>query len=535
MKILLAGGGTGGHIMPILAIVKQINRIKPGVQFLWIGTKKGLEFKIARENNIEFKAVLAGKMRRYVSFWNIVDMIKFPLGIIQAYFKIKKFKPDVCFSKGGYVSVPTVLVCNHFKIPVLLHESDVVAGKTNLFMAKYANKIALGFEDGKQSFKDYSNKIVVTGNPVRDEILSANRDTGFKDLKLNKDKPVLLIMGGSQGAQRINELIGLVLPKLLERWQIIHLVGPEHGNQILGNFNALENDYHVFKFLDGKKMGEALTVSTLVVSRSGANSLAEIAALGKAAILIPYPHAASNHQKANAQVYEKNNAAVILDEKGLTSEKLLIEINNLQNDKKKLEKMQLAMLKMSNKEANNKIATEILNLAKSKNTLSKRNNKILIFVEGTILMHKKGVGETRENIVLQVKNNEPSINDFANYIMIGKANLKLKNWQEQGAKISYLTSRTVSEEIAQIGEVLAKNNFPEGDLFYRKENQQYKNIIEYVKPNIFIEDDCESIGGSKEIAILQINPEIKSNIKSIVIKEFAGIDSLPDNYLDLVK
>ncbi len=535
MKILLAGGGTGGHIMPILATVKQIIRINPETQFLWIGTKKGPEARIARDNKIEFKAVLAGKMRRYVSFWNLVDLIKLPLGVVQAYFKVKKFKPDVCFSKGGYVSVPTVLACHHFKIPVLLHESDIIAGKSNLFMAKYANKIALGFEEGKQSFKDYSNKVVITGNPVRDEILSANRENGLKDFKLNNNKPVLLIMGGSQGAQRINELIGQVLPKFLEKWQIIHLVGPEHGNQILGNLGALENDYHVFKFLDGKKMGEALAVATLIVSRSGANSLAEIAALGRPAILIPYPHSAGDHQKINADIYAKNNAAIVLDEKDLTPEKLLKEINNLLIDKGKLEKLQLAMLKMSNKEANSKLTTEILALAKSKNVLAKKNKKILVFVEGTILMQKKAFGESRDKIVLQVKNNDPSIDDFANYIMIGQANLKLKKWQEQGAKILYLTSRTLAEEVAQIGEVLAKNNFPEGDLFYRKENQQYKDIVEYIKPDILIEDDCESIGGIKEMAISQVKPEIKNNIKLIVVKEFAGIDNLVDEISDLMK
>ncbi|MFA6296714.1 MAG: undecaprenyldiphospho-muramoylpentapeptide beta-N-acetylglucosaminyltransferase [Patescibacteria group bacterium] len=529
MKILLAGGGTGGHIMPILAVVKQIVRLNLEAQFLWIGTKKGPEAKIARENKIEFKAVLAGKMRRYVSFWNFVDMVKLPLGVVQAYFKVKKFKPDVCFSKGGYVSVPTVIVCNHFKIPVLLHESDVIAGKANLFMAKYASKIALGFEEGKNSFKDFSDKIIITGNPVREEILLAKKEDGIKDLNLNNKKPVLLIIGGSQGAQKINDLIGLVLHKLLEKWQIIHVVGPSHGNQILGNVKALENDYHIFQFLDGKKMGEALSVSDLIISRAGANSLAEISALGKPAILIPYPFASSDHQKANAEIYAKNNAAVIINEKDLTSEKLLTDITSLQADKEKLETMHLAMLKMFNKDANNKLATEILGLAKSKNVFAKKNKKILVFVEGTILMHKKGLGESQEKIVLQVKNNEPSVKDFANYIMIGHANEKLKKWQEQGAKILYLTSRISMDEVSQIGEVLAKNNFPEGDLYYRKENQKYNNIIEYVKPDILIEDDCESNGGQKEMAITLVKPEIKNSIKSIVVKEFQGIDSLSDD------
>lgn len=526
MKILLAGGGTGGHIMPILAVVRQLKRVEPKTKFLWLGMKNGPEAKIAQDNFINFKPIFAGKLRRYFSLRNITDFVKLPIGVVQAYLAVKKFKPDVCFSKGGYVSVPAVIACSRLNVPVILHESDVVAGRANLFMAKYATKIALGFEEGKQSFKNYEDKIVVIGNPVREEVLVASREKGMLDFKLNKNKPVLLVMGGSQGARKINELILNSLDKLLQKWQIIHLLGPSLGSQVLGSSGALAKDYHAFKFLNGNKMGEAYACADLVVSRAGANSLAEIAALGKAAILIPYPYASANHQKLNAEIYVKKGAAIILDEKDLTSERLLVEINKLADDKNKLESLKMAMLKMSDKNAAEKLTVEILDLAKNKKNAIKKYPKVLIFTEGTILMQKNGEGKSREERVKQVKNDEISVKDFANYVSIGKAVEKLKSWQEQGAKISYLTSRTDLNEVEQIKNVLVKYDFLEGDLIYRKENQNYKNIIEAVKPDVLIEDDCESIGGQEEMVSTFVNSEIKKRMKIIVVKEFEGIDGV---------
>jgi hypothetical protein len=160
--------------------------------------------------------------------------------------------------------------------------------------------------------------------------------------------------------------------------------------------------------------------------------------------------------------------------------------------------------------------------------------KILVFTEGTLIMHSAGIDRSRKEIVKQVEENEPSVKNYGSYVPVGRAQLKLKSWIEQGAELFYLTSRKTVEEIQQIRNVLDKNNFPKGDLIFREQSEEYRNVAERIKPDILIEDDCESIGGEKEMTYTHIKPEIKNQIKSVVIKEFSGIDSLPDN-LDALK
>lgn len=359
MRILLAGGGTGGHIMPILAVVKQIKHLKKDVDFLFVGTEKGPEAKLVKEAGIKFKSVLAGKMRRYLSFKNIIDFFKAPIGIRQARIIVDEFKPDVLFSKGGYVSVPTVLACYKLGVPIILHESDVRPGRANLFMAKYADKIALGFEQAKTYFGEFADKCVVTGNPVRAEILDGSTKRGYVKFGLEYDKPVLLVMGGSQGAKRVNELVGEVLPCLLAKWQVVHLTGDLRTEEQKNLRTDKFKDYHFFKFLDAQEMGDVLACADLVVSRAGANSLAEIAGLGRPSILIPYPYAVGDHQKLNAEVFEKVGASVVLNEDGLTGEKLLEKVKEVD-----LERMGMRALGLAKADVGKVLAEEILKFGK---------------------------------------------------------------------------------------------------------------------------------------------------------------------------
>ncbi len=359
MKILLVGGGTGGHVMPILAVVRQIKRLKKDVDFLFIGTEKGPEAKLAREAGIKFKSVLAGKMRRYLSFKNVIDFFKAPIGIWQARVIAREFKPDVLFSKGGYVSVPTVLACHKLGVPIILHESDVRPGRANLFMAKYADKVALGFEQAKKYFKGFENKCVVTGNPVRSEILDGSTKRGYVKFGLEYDKPVLLAMGGSQGAKRVNELVSEILPELLKKWQVVHLTGDLRTEERKNLRTDGLTDYHSFKFLDAQEMGDVMVCADLVVSRAGANSLAEIASLGRPSILIPYPYAVGDHQKLTAEVFENVGASVVLNEDGSTGEKLLEKI-----DGGDLEEMGMRALGLAKADVGKILAEEILKFGK---------------------------------------------------------------------------------------------------------------------------------------------------------------------------
>lgn len=366
MKILLSGGGTGGHIIPILAVVFELKKLaKESIEFLWIGSKKGPEARFAKRNKIDFHRVFCGKLRRYFSLQNILDIFKVPLGILQAYFIIKKFKPDVLFSKGGYVSVPAVIACWLLRIPSLIHESDSTPGLANRFLSRFVTKIGLGFPEAEKYFEKFKEKIIVLGNPVRPQILFGSKKRGFSYFNLEDDRFVILVTGGSQGAERLNEIIAQAMPRLLEKYQVIHLYGKKQ--KIDTKKKMMRKYYHPFPFLEAEQMADALACADLIISRAGANILAEIAALAKPSILIPYPLAAQDHQMKNAKIFEKQGAAIVIDQVDLSANRLYQEIKRLFTDKEKLSQMAKSARKLAQPKASEKIAIEILDLIKSKN------------------------------------------------------------------------------------------------------------------------------------------------------------------------
>lgn len=380
MRILLTGGGTGGHVMPILAVISEIKhyfktKTNESVEFLWLGSKYGPEKIAAQEEKIPYKSISCGKLRRYWSWQNFVDIFRIPIGTIQAFFAIKKFRPDVAFSKGGYVSVPAVLACFLQSIPCLIHESDVILGLANKIMLRFADKIAITFPETKKELTKYKDKLVITGNPVRKEILSGSKKRGYRIFGLEFGKPVILILGGSQGAQKINEVIIEALPYLLSRYQIIHLCGKKNFKKVSNAIlkipkikNQIKN-YHLFSSLFGEKIADALTCSDLVISRAGSNILCELAVLGKPTILIPYPYASAIHQKKNAKLFTDKKAAEMIEEERLNANSLIKKIDQLFLNPKKLEELSINILKISNqinKKASEKIIDELLKLRKKK-------------------------------------------------------------------------------------------------------------------------------------------------------------------------
>ena len=265
---------------------------------MYIGAKNGVSETLVSRSGIKFKGIRCGKLRRYLSFQNVIDLFKVPIGVIEAYKALKGFKPNVVFSKGGYVSFPVVIAAKKLKIPVILHESDVIPGLANRVMAKFAKKICVSFEESKQYFHEFSDKIVVTGNPIRQEIVKGSISKGYKFTELKRTKPILLIIGGSQGAQQINELIKSSIETLCKEFQIVHVRGK--GNL---DMSIKKKGYKQYEYIH-EEMKDVYAISDIVVTRGGANSLFEIANLKKKAVIIPIGTDASRgDQLENAKVF----------------------------------------------------------------------------------------------------------------------------------------------------------------------------------------------------------------------------------------
>lgn len=331
-RILLAGGGTGGHIMPLLAVKEALEK-KAEFKFMAIGSGLNLDFKC--------KNILAAKWRRYFSFKNFIDLVKIPLGLLQAFWYIFWFMPNVCFSKGGYASAPSVLICKLFLIPVIIHESDSIPGKSNKFLAKFAKKVCVSYKSASQYFKP--EKIILTGNPIRRNVIRN---------KIINNKPIVLVLGGSQGAKFINEMITAILPKLLEKADVIHQVGK-------GNLSNIKfSNYKQIEFITD--IGDAYAKADIIVTRAGANTLAEISANKKAAIIIPLPSAAQNHQVENAYAYARNQAASVFEEANLGPLTLLKDIISYLEQPERAKKMGEHAYEMNPIDAAEKIASVIL-------------------------------------------------------------------------------------------------------------------------------------------------------------------------------
>jgi len=350
MKILFTGGGTGGHIYPIVAIARELRRIHPQkkLKLFYIGPKDRFSALLLSQEGIKVKTVLAGKIRRYLGLknilLNIVDVLfKIPLGTIQAFWHIFFIAPDMIFSKGGYGSIATVISGRMLQVPVLLHESDASPGLANRFSSRFALEIFTSFSS--KNIKYFANqRVILVGNPIRREILEGSPEKAKRSFALVGDKPVILVLGGSQGSQRINETILTILPKILESFELIHQTGEKNFNRTKIEAEAtvsknLKACYHPIPFMKESELKEAYCAADLIVCRAGSGSIFEIAALKKPCILIPLPEAAQDHQVKNAYAYAKNNAAVVIEEKNLSPHFFLGKIKNLFSYSERLKEM----------------------------------------------------------------------------------------------------------------------------------------------------------------------------------------------------
>ena len=350
MKILFTGGGTGGHIYPIIAVARELRRIYPQkkLKLFYIGPKDKFSDLLLSQEGIKVKTILAGKIRRYFglknTLLNIIDILfRIPLGTVQAFWHIFFIAPDIIFSKGGYGSIGTVISGRILQVPVLLHESDISPGLANRFSSRFALEIFTSFSS--KNIKYFANqRVILVGNPIRREILEGTPERAKRSFNLVGNKPVILVLGGSQGSQRINETILTVLPKILESFELIHQTGEKNFNKAKIESEATVSKdskkyYHPVSSMKESELKEAYGAADLIICRAGSGSIFEIAALRKPCILIPLPEAAQNHQVKNAYAYAKNNAAVVVEEKNLSPHFFLGKVQNLFNYPERLKEM----------------------------------------------------------------------------------------------------------------------------------------------------------------------------------------------------
>lgn len=370
MKILFTGGVTGGHFYPIIAIAKKIKSIANEEKMLpprlYFMAPSPYDERQLFENDITYIAAPSGKIRRYFSIKNFTDVFKTAFGVIKAIFEVFSIYPDVVFGKGGHGSFPALVAARIFGIPVIIHESDTSPGKVNAWAGKFADKIALSYPDTAEFFPE--GKTAWTGQPIREEIMMPIKEGASEYLKLESETPVILILGGSQGAQKLNDAILDALPDLLTKYQVIHQTGEEKFKEVVGTASVvLENNPHAnrykpFAYLNELAMRMCAGVASLVITRAG-SALFEIATWEVPAIVIPIPEDVSRDQTGNAFAYARSGSGMVIEEKNLSPKLLFFEVDKLLQDSNRLNAMKLATKSFAKKDASDKIARAIFAIA----------------------------------------------------------------------------------------------------------------------------------------------------------------------------
>ncbi len=308
MKIIVAGGGTGGHIIPNLALLQDLKKEVQNVNVLYIGSKKGIEAKLIGQQNYPFKAISCGKLRRYFSIENFLDFFRVIFGIVQSILIINKFKPNIIFCKGGYVSLPVAIASSILNYPYIIHESDINLGLANKISMWRAKAICVSFPETFELLKN-DKRVILTGNPVRAELNKGDKKRGFQFTQLKENgNPIILIMGGSQGSEFINNLVKKWEDKILDKYQIIQIFGPGKMPK-----EPHKKGYFKIEYI-GEELKDVYAITDIIIGRAGANSLAEIEYLNIPAILIPLKHGSRGDQIDNAKSFINNHNALILDE-----------------------------------------------------------------------------------------------------------------------------------------------------------------------------------------------------------------------------
>ena len=366
LRLVIAGGGTGGHVLPAIAVIDELRRRNLNLDPLWIGSRDGVEHERASRAGIPFRAIQTGKLRRYVSLQTVTDAVRLPVGTVQAWRILRSFRPDVVFSTGGFVSVPTVVAAARIA-PILTHEQTAVVGLANRINARFADVFALSYDQSNASARAVHRQVVVTGNPVRTRMADGDAAAGRAHCGFTDDLPILFVTGGVRGSSPLNDRIAGLLPDLLKYCQIVHQTGPSTAHGDAAKLTAaqitwpdeLKRRYRVIDVI-GEEMADIMAAATLVVSRSGAGTVTEIASCGPPAIFVPLPGAGGDEQTHNARVLSDIDAAVLIPQNEATPERLGREIRALLEDSDRRAHMTAAARTCSHHDAASRVADELL-------------------------------------------------------------------------------------------------------------------------------------------------------------------------------
>jgi len=354
-RVLVTGGGTAGHIYPLIAVATELQietaKQKRNIKIRYVGAADKEYRGLLRENGMSTKSILGSKFRRYFSVLNLVDTPKLAISFLQSLWKVFWFMPDVVFSTGGSGAVAVVLAARFYRIPVVVHESDSVPSVTSKITGRFARVIAVSFESAAPYFTDRKGRLIFTGEPIRRVLFSESmtQEKAKAFFRFDKKLPLILVLGGSQGAVGLNDFFLDNLDDFLPVTQIFHQTGKKHYNQVFKEFSvlsrelpkALSSRYKAIGYFE-KDIRIALTAADIVVSRAGASGIFEIAAFRKPSILVPLPKSANNHQLNNALEYEKTGAAIVFEQDNLLPQLFLARIEKLFSDPQELVKMSRA-------------------------------------------------------------------------------------------------------------------------------------------------------------------------------------------------
>ncbi|MBN6887066.1 UDP-N-acetylglucosamine--N-acetylmuramyl-(pentapeptide) pyrophosphoryl-undecaprenol N-acetylglucosamine transferase [Cytobacillus horneckiae] len=354
MKIAVSGGGTGGHIYPALALIREIQKNDKNAEFLYIGTQSGLESSIVPRENIPFQSIHITGFKRKLSFDNVKTVIRFIKGVKDSKKILKDFNADIVIGTGGYVCGPVVYAAAKLGIPTIVHEQNSVPGLTNKFLSRYVDKVAVCFDEAASFFP--KEKVIMTGNPRATEVLGQNAVNGKLSVGLDPAKQSVLIFGGSRGARPINEAVLKTLAQLaVKPYEILYVTGEVHYENVKKEAELAGNPSNIKIKPFIHNMPEVLAGTDLAVTRAGATTLAELTSLGIPSILIPSPYVTNNHQEKNARALSDHGAAELLLEQDLTGSKLVDSIDRILLDDEKIREMRAAAKKIGVPDSANRL------------------------------------------------------------------------------------------------------------------------------------------------------------------------------------
>ena len=360
LKVIISGGGTGGHIYPGISLAYEIKDRDIKNDILFVGTERGLESKLIPREGFKIVKIKARGIQRKICFENLTAIVIFLISLFQSYNIIKKYKPDIVIGTGGYVSGSIVLIAAILGIPTFVHEQNVIPGITNKFLSRITRATFLSFNQSKEYFSNKA-KLIFTGNPIRFKNIKQNTDREYKKFNLDSLKKAILVLGGSKGAASINRAVlrgvDLIKDVIKNNWQVLLISGQDDYDNIMKMVGEDNKIFSVEPYLHD--IEKAYSLADLVICRAGATTLAEIGAYGLPAILIPYSYATHNHQELNARIFAREGAAILILEKDLSDKKLAQVLLDILKDKNRLEMMARKSRELGNENSANKIVDYI--------------------------------------------------------------------------------------------------------------------------------------------------------------------------------